>query len=85
MHWDVSRTAGGDPTRTYKTLKIESLLEFPAFLSRVATGFAQTEAVGPELRAELLEFAKDMELLAKRREVADTGEPSEPHVKLVHF
>lgn len=80
MHWDVSRQSQDDPSRTYRTLKVESLLEFPAFLSRVATGFAQTEAVGPQLRNELLQFAKDMELLMVRREAngADRTEPKEP-------
>jgi hypothetical protein len=85
MHWDVSRIAGGDPMRTYKTLKVESLLEFPAFLARVAAGFAQTEAVGPQLRKELLEFAKDMELLAKRRDANGKDEQHEPEAELVHF
>ena len=75
MHWDVSRLSSEDPSRTYKTLRIESLLEFPAFLSRVATGFAQTEAVSPQLRSELLQFAKDMELLTQRREA--NGEAKE--------
>jgi hypothetical protein len=68
MHWDVSRLSSDDPSRTYRTLRVESLLEFPAFLARVAAGFAQTESVGPQLRTELLQFAKDMELMARRRD-----------------
>jgi hypothetical protein len=83
MHWDVSRLSGDDPARTFKTLKVESLLEFPLFLATVAAGFAKTEAVGPELRAELLQFAKDMELLTERRESNGAAEkkPEGNHIR----
>jgi hypothetical protein len=42
----------------------------------LAAGFAKTEAVEPKLRAELLAFAKDMELLAIRREANGNAEES---------
>ncbi len=74
MHWDVSRINNEDPSKSFKTMRIESLLEFPLFLSKVAIGFAQTEAVAPKLRSELLQFAKDMELLAERRSVNGAAE-----------
>jgi hypothetical protein len=85
MHWDVSRIGSEDPSRTYRTLKIESLLEFPAFLSRVATGFAQTDAVGPQLRNELLQFAKDMELLAVRRDANGVDRAEKKEAEPIHF
>jgi len=76
MHWDVSRINSEDPSKSFKTLRVESLLEFPAFLAKVALGFAQTEAVGPKLRSDLLQFAKDMELLAERRDSNGVAEES---------
>lgn len=85
MHWDVSRLSSDDPSRTYKTLKIESLLEFPAFLARVAMGFAQTEAVSPQLRSELLQFAKDMELLTERRDANGSGQHDPAEASPVRF
>ena len=74
MHWDVSRINSEDPNKSFKTLRVESLLEFPAFLAKVATGFAQTEAVGPKLRSELLQFAKDMELVTEQRNANGVAE-----------
>lgn len=76
MHWDVSRINSADPSKSFKTLRVESLLEFPNFLAKVAQGFAQTEAVGPQLRSELLQFAKDMGLLTERRNA--NGHADEP-------
>lgn len=74
MHWDVSRISKDDPSRTFKTLKIESILEFPQYLSRLADGFARTEAVSSELRTELLQFARDMEKLTEKREANGAAE-----------
>jgi hypothetical protein len=68
MHWDVSRVNGDDPARTFKTLRIESIFEFPSLLARISKSFAETEAVSPRLRSELLDFARDMNLFASRRE-----------------
>ena len=77
MHWDVSRLNSEDPSKSYKTMRVESLLEFPSFLAKVAMGFAQTEAVGPRLRSELLQFAKDMELpMVRRRNKSQKRHPS---------
>ncbi len=85
MHWDVSRVCFDDPSRTYRTLKVESLLEFPAFLARVAAGFAQTEAVGPHLRDELLQFAKDMQMMATRRDANGADRPGGKAAEPIRF
>ena len=85
MHWDVSRISSDDPSRTFKTMKIESLLEFPAFLARVAIGFAQTEAVSNRLRDELLQFAKDMESIVVRRASDGVDRADEAEDDLIRF
>ncbi|MFO0791005.1 MAG: hypothetical protein U0805_16220 [Pirellulales bacterium] len=85
MHWDVSRLNSQDPSKSYKTLRVESLLEFPSFLAKVASGFAQTEAVGPKLRSELLQFAKDMELLAERRDANGVAEEPSQEAAAIRF
>ncbi len=77
LHWDVSCISKDDPSRSFKTLRIESILEFPLYLARVAAGFASTEAVSPQLRSELQEFAKDMELLAEKRQANGAVEKKE--------
>ncbi len=68
MHWKVERVDSKDSSKMYSTLSVASILEFPRFLSKLCYGMAQTEAVSPRLKSELVGMGKDMEQLAEKRE-----------------
>ena len=52
FHWDISRMSE-DQSRTYKTMRVESLLEVPAFTARLSEAFANSSAIPAALREKL--------------------------------
>jgi hypothetical protein len=58
LSWALSRVNPVDPTRPFKTLRPEDLLEVPMVLAALASGFAQLPELAPEVREQLRELAK---------------------------
>lgn len=52
-HWDMSRVSAEDKSKTYKTKRVESLLELPAFTARLSEAFANSSAIPAEIRDKL--------------------------------
>lgn len=75
MHWQVIRNHPENPSVAYKTLRLESLLEFPEFLARIAAGFARAPGVPEKLREELLDFSKQQAAIVEFRKADGLAEP----------
>ena len=52
FNWDISELSD-DKSRTYKTKRVESLLELPEFTAKLSEAFANSSAVPADIREKL--------------------------------
>src|SRR5947209_4938556 len=58
VHWAFSRVNPIDPTKPFKTLRPEDVLEVPMVLVSLASGFAELQDLDPAIRKQLREVVK---------------------------